>query len=51
MKLIHENCGGNVKVDNIANTSSCGDPECCGLPSYHIEATCDKCKIREKLED
>lgn len=46
-ELIHENCGGKVSFED--DSSGCGDPECCGGPTYHIDFKCEKCGKKDTI--
>ena len=47
-ELIHKDCDGEIDVE-LDDDGACGDPECCGSPSYHIVIHCKKCGKRESI--
>lgn len=48
VNLEYPECGGTLTLKvELGDDGSCGDPDCCGYPSYHIalELTCSRCKF------
>ena len=41
-KVICKKCNEECEL-KLEDDDACGDPECCGSPSYHIEVICPNC--------
>ncbi len=45
--MSHPECGGKLTLTvALDDDGACGDPECCGYPSYHVtgKLECSRCK-------